>query len=109
MKVSRLALFLVLFATACGSPRGPRSPYLRVVHTDGRVYYADYRNLLISDAGGFLSFYDIVTGEKVRLPNGSYSSKEVPYAEIKGARETYMYNPSHPPRVEDLPADDPKN
>ena len=107
MKVTRLAPLLVLLAAACGSPRGPTSPYLRVIHTDGRVYYADYRNLLISEAGGFLSFYDIVTGEKVRLANGSYSSKEVQYAEIKSAREAYMYNPSHPPRVEDLPKDEP--
>jgi len=107
VKASRLVLLLVLLAAACGTRRGPGSPYLRVVHTDGRVYYADYRNLLISDAGGFLSFYDIVTGEKVQLANGSYSSKEVQYAEIKSAREAYMYNPSHPPRVEDLPKDEP--
>lgn len=109
MKFSSLALLLVLLPAACGIPRGPQSPYLRVVIPDGRVYYADYRNLLISEAGGFLSFYDIVTGERVRLANGSYSSKEVQYSEIKRAREEYMYNPSHPPRVEDLPADDPGN
>jgi hypothetical protein len=104
----RLLLPVLLLAAACFAPRRPASPYLRIVHVSGRVYYADQRNLLLSSAGGFLSFYDLVTDEKVQLPNGTYTSQEVPYGEVKKAREAFMYNPSHPPTVEDLPKEAPK-
>ena len=90
---------------ACG-PKPPQSPYIMIVHISGRVYFGDLRNSLSSETGGFLSFRDMVTGESVRIQQGTFSTKETDWTRIEQARKAYMYNPSNPPNVKDLSAEE---
>ncbi|MHC4958964.1 MAG: hypothetical protein ACYTGN_11375 [Planctomycetota bacterium] len=108
--MNRLALLLVVplgLFLACGTNRPPPSPYLRIAAHDGRLYFADRRNLFRSTEGGFLSFYDLVTNEKVRLAEGTYHSADVPYSEVERVRNDYMMQPSKLPRVDDYPVQQP--
>lgn len=98
--MTKLALVLPLLFLACAPPK-PQSPYLRVTEDGGRIYYADARNLLRSETGGFLSFRDLVTNEKVRLTNGTYTAEYVPFSEVQVRRNEHMYQPSKLPRVDD--------
>lgn len=94
------AFFCLALLAACRSSQ-IESPYLRVTADSGRIYYADTRNLLRSETGGFLAFRDLVTNEPVRLTNGTYSAQIVPFQEIDVRREEYMYNPARIPRVDE--------
>lgn len=97
---------MALLLAACKAPQ-QQSPYMRVtVLKDGRLYYADARMSIFSDAGGFLSFRDLITGESVRLANGSFEAIPVPYDEVERRRNEYMYNPSKPLYAEKLPEPD---
>lgn len=95
----RALLLPLLFAAACGG--GPRSPFVRVMADDGRVYYADMDRALHSEHGGFLTFRDLVTGEEVRLKNGTYEAGVVPREEVKLRQLEYLRDPSHPPQASD--------
>jgi len=99
--MNRLAVLLVatpLLLCACG---GQRSPFLRVTADSGRVYYTDMRQAYRSDAGGFLTFRDLVTREDVRLKNGTYHARECPQDEIRLRQMEYMDDPTNKPRIED--------
>ena len=91
-----LALPILFVAIACKGV-GPPPPYLEITTDTGRLHYADTRNMLHSSAGGFLSFKDLVTGEQVRLAEGTYSPTAVPFDVVERARNDYMYNPSRLP------------
>jgi hypothetical protein len=81
----------------------PPPPYLQLKVESGRLYYADSRTWMRSRSGGFLTFRDMVTGESVRLAEGSYEAVPVTYAEVERARDRYMYHPSQPPHVDNTP------
>ncbi len=93
-----LALLLPLFA-ACASR--PVSPYLRVTADDGRVYYAHTERSIHSEAGGFLTFRDLVTREQVKLKNGSYTAQMCPLDEVKVRQVEYLQDPSKRPMAGD--------
>lgn len=97
-----LSLLVVSAALALpGCHGGGDSPFLRVTADSGRVYYADMRRLLHSDAGGFLAFKDLVTLEEVRLENGTYHARVCPRREVDIRQQEYIHDPSHPPVVSD--------
>ena len=83
-----LAAFL---ATGCGGSK--RAQYLRVVEPDGRAYYAETSRAMYSEAGGFVTFKDLITSEKVRLTNGRYSATPCSEDEVAKAQTTWLQNP----------------
>jgi hypothetical protein len=85
---------------ACASPS---SPFLRVTADDGRVYYTRSEYSLHSEAGGFLTFRDLVTHEDVRLKNGTYEAAECPPEEVDVRQRRYIDDPSRKPMAGDLP------
>ncbi|MHC4953150.1 MAG: hypothetical protein ACYTGZ_04615 [Planctomycetota bacterium] len=89
--LSLVALLLV----GCGG--GTRSPYVRVVDTKGRMYYAETSRALYTEAGGFVTFVDLVTGEEVRLTNGRYSALPCTVSEVDKAQSAYIQNPTKVP------------
>lgn len=89
---------LLLLAAACSRPQ---SPFVRIYAEDGRVYYARMDRALYTEAGGFLTFRDLVTKEQVRLPNGTYQALECPPDEVKQRQIEYLNDPTRPPRAED--------
>jgi hypothetical protein len=97
--VRRLALLApLLLAAACG---GPRSPYVRIMADDGRVYYTHEELALHSPSGGFLTFRDLVTREQVQLKNGTYRALECPPSEVDIRQREYLDDPTHKPVISD--------
>lgn len=90
----RVAL-AVLLAAACAG--GPRSPYVRVVHESGRVYYAHVDKTLHLAKPGVLTFRDVVTREEVSLDDGTYRAQECPPEEVRIRQREYIENPSRLP------------
>ncbi|MHC4548349.1 MAG: hypothetical protein ACYTEZ_06180 [Planctomycetota bacterium] len=89
----------LLLVAACTG--GERSPFVRVTAHDGRVYYARMDRALHSQAGGFLTFRDLVTKETVRLKNGTYVAEEVPPSEIAIRQQEYLDDPTRKPVASD--------
>ena len=94
----RPLVFLLAAVAACG---GAQSPFVRVTVDDGRVYYARMEISLYSEAGGFLTFRDLVTKQDVRLKNGSYTALECPPEEVEVRQNEYINDPSKPPMASD--------
>ena len=93
----RAALLLpALLLSACASQEPP-SPFVRVTADDGRVYYAEWDRALHSPSGGFLTFRDLVTGETVRLKNGTYRAAICPREEVRDRQVEYLEDPSRKP------------
>lgn len=95
----RAALLLVASFAACSS-RPPESPFVRVTADDGRVYYADSERALHSPSGGFLTFRDLVTGETVRLKNGTYQAGICTREEVRERQVEYLQDPRRKPMAE---------
>ncbi|MGH7163341.1 MAG: hypothetical protein ACREID_07640 [Planctomycetota bacterium] len=93
--MTRPLLLSALLLAAC---RGAdRSPFLRIVHNSGRIYYAHVDRTLYSDGGGFLTFRDLVTRESVKLKNGTYKALECPASEVDIRQREYLENPRRLP------------
>ena len=96
MKYHGLLTAPVLFLlAACGGRR--RVEYVRVVEPNGRAYYTHTTNAIHSEAGGFLTFKDLVTKEDVRLSNGKYSAVPVSEDVVAAAQSAYLANPKKLP------------
>jgi hypothetical protein len=91
---------LLLLLAACASTP---SPFLRVTADDGRVYYTRGEYALRSEAGGFLTFRDLVTHEDVRLKNGTYEAISCPPEEVDARQRRYIDDPSRKPMAGDFP------
>lgn len=91
-------LLFVLLLAACG---GARSPFTRVTADDGRVYYARTDFTFQTEAGGFLTFRDLVTREDVRLKNGTYTAAECPPEEVDVSQRRYLDDSSRKPMAGD--------
>ena len=91
MKIAALALLPLALVVACGGQR--RAAYIRVVEPDGRAYYAENGKSMYTDAGGFVTFRDLVTAESVELANGKYSAVECTEDEVANAQVTWLDNP----------------
>jgi hypothetical protein len=94
----RFPLAAVLLLAACGGKS--RSYYVRVVEPDGRAYYTHTSNALYSEAGGFVTFRDLVTREDVRLANGKYAAEPVGEGEVEAAQSKYIADPRRKPEAE---------
>ena len=94
--MTRSIVFLALVLAACGGRR--RVEYVRVVEPNGRAYYTHTTNAIHSEAGGFVTFKDLVTKEDVRLPNGKYSAVPVSEDEVARAQTEYLANPKRKPQ-----------
>ncbi|MHC4937410.1 MAG: hypothetical protein ACYTHK_00390 [Planctomycetota bacterium] len=92
----RTALLLVLLTVACGGKR--KHYYVRVVEPGGRAYYTHTTNALYSEAGGFVTFRDLVTKEDVRLSNGKYSAEPCSEDAVAEAQTKYLANPKKKPQ-----------
>lgn len=92
-------LFLLAAVAACGG--GAQSPFVRVTADDGRVYYARMEISLYTEAGGFLTFRDLVTKEDVRLKNGSYTALECPPEEVDVRQREFIDDPTKRPMAGD--------
>jgi len=90
----RPLLLVLLLASACG---GPRSPYLRVTHDSGRVYYTRTDRALYIEKGGILTFRDLVTKEEVTLDGGTFVAQECPQTEVEIRQREYLDNPRRLP------------
>jgi len=90
-----LAVSVSALAVSCGG--GVRTPYVRVVEPKGRMYYAETSRALYTEAGGFVTFRDLVTGEEVRLTNGRYSAIPCSLTEVDKAQSTYIQDPTKVP------------
>jgi len=102
----RLLSIALLLVAAC---RTDRSPYVRITHETGRIYYARTDYVLHSPGGGLLSFRDLVTREQVRLKEGSYQALECPASEIAIRQQEFLEDPTRlpygdPPRQVPPPA-----
>jgi len=86
---------LTLLALACGGKA--RASYVRVVEPGGRAYYTHTTNALYSEAGGFVTFRDLVTREDVRLANGKYAAEPVSEDEVTRAQNAYLADPKKTP------------
>ena len=95
MRTVLLLLPPLLLAVACGG--GSRAAYVRVVEPDGRAYYAETSRALYTDAGGFVTFTDLVTDEPVELANGKYSAVACSEEEVAQAQTKWLENPKRPP------------
>jgi hypothetical protein len=93
-----LPLLFLLLVAACGPAR---SPFVRITADDGRVYYTRSDLALHSEAGGFMSFRDLVTREDVRLKNGAYRALECPPEEVEVRQQEYIDDPSRTPMASD--------
>jgi len=102
-----LFLLLALLAPAAGCKTTPPSPYLRVVVPSGRVYYAHEDRLLRSEAGGFLTFRDLVTREHVQLKNGEYVARLCPQREVELRQREYIDDPDSVPMMDPSLVDEP--
>lgn len=98
-----LLLVPLLLVAACAG--GPRQSYVRVTSDDGRVYYSRGVTTLHSQAGGFITFRDLVTMEDVKLKNGTYRAQECPEEEIEVRQREYINDPSHKPVATDYEAE----
>ena len=94
-----LLLGLLLAAGSCSSR--PPSPFVRITSESGRIYYARYDRSLHSDSQGWVTFRDLVTGEQVRLLDGTYTALECPPGEIAVRQDEYLADPTRVPRAED--------
>jgi len=92
-------LLATLLAGGCGGSQ-KRTQYVRVVEPTGRAYYAETSYALYSEAGGFVTFRDLVTREDVRLTNGRYSATPCSEDEVASAQTTYLQNPKKMPQSE---------
>ena len=90
MRTVALVLLAVPLLNACGG--GKRSAYVRVVEPDGRAYYAETGRSMYTDAGGFVTFRDLVTNEAVELANGKYSAVACTEDEVAKAQTTWLQN-----------------
>ena len=100
------AAFALLLAGACS--RTPPSNFVRITdQQSGRVYYANTDRSIHSEAGGFLTFRDLVTKESVRLPNGTYAAEFCPREEVEIRQVEYLRNPDKKPHASDY-ADAPR-
>lgn len=88
-------LLLLALLAACSTHE--RSPFLRVTHQSGRIYYTRSDRALHSQGGGFLTFRDLVTRESVKLKNGTYTALECPSDEVKVRQNEYLENPRRLP------------
>ncbi|MEM8883261.1 MAG: hypothetical protein AAGD14_04260 [Planctomycetota bacterium] len=94
----RLIPLLALVAVACGGK--VKRYHVRVVEPDGRKYYAHTDTTLYSEAAGFVTFRDLVTGENVKLTNGDYSAEPCSDEEVNKAQIAWLDNPNKPPMGE---------
>lgn len=92
-------LCFLLLAAACTG--GAESPFVRVTSDDGRVYYARMELSFYTEAGGFLTFKDLVTKEDVRLKNGTYTALECPPQEVEIRQREYIDDPTRVPMASD--------
>jgi hypothetical protein len=92
----RLPALLLLLAAACSTTQ---SPFVRVTHETGRIYYARMETALHSPGGGFLTFRDLVTRETVKLKDGTYLAQECPASELDIRQREYLEDPSRVPHV----------
>jgi len=92
-------LGLLLAAGACMS--APRAPFVRITSDSGRIYYARYDRSFHSDSEGWVAFRDLVTGEHVRLADGTYTALECPRGEVALRQDEYLGNPRRVPRADD--------
>jgi len=95
------SLPLLAFALVVACASGPSSPFVRVTTQDGRVYYANMDRTLHSEAGGFLSFRDLITREPVQLKNGTYEALACPPEEVEARQNEYIDDPSRKPMASD--------
>lgn len=98
MRNAALVLLTVSLTVACGG--GKRALYVRVVEPDGRAYYAETGRSMYTDAGGFVTFRDLVTRESVELANGKYSAVACTEDEVGVAQTTWLRNPKKFPTGE---------
>ena len=98
MRTAALALLVVSLVVACGG--GKRSLYVRVVEPSGRAYYAETSRSMYTEAGGFVTFRDLVTRDSVELANGKYSAVACTEDEVGTAQATYLRNPKKMPTGE---------
>lgn len=100
---STLALaVLTLIAVSCGGGK-PQRYFIRVVEPTGRAYYTHTDKALYTESGGFVSFRDLVTKEKVHLVNGKYSASPCPQGEVEKAQVDFLENPRAKPKAEYVP------
>jgi len=85
----------LLLAAACGSSH-KYVQYVRVVEPSGRAYYAETSYALYSEAGGFVTFRDLVTSDTVKLTNGRYSATPCSEEEVADAQERWLQDPKKP-------------
>ena len=96
MKPLAAALLLTLaFAVGCGGSQ-KRTQYVRVVEPTGRAYYAETSYAMYSEAGGFVTFRDLVTRDTVKLTNGRYSATPCSEDEVATAQTQWLQNPKKP-------------
>jgi len=95
------ASFLVgpFLLVGCGGSQ-KRAQYVRVVEPTGRAYYAETGRSMYSEAGGFVTFRDLVTRDEVKLTNGRYSATPCSEDEVANAQTTYLDNPRKMPEAE---------
>jgi hypothetical protein len=94
-----LCLLLLPLLAACASAH---SPYSRVTADDGRAYYARVDLTFRSEAGGFLTFKDLVTKEDVKLKNGTYAEEECSSEEVEYFQRRYIEDPDKKPMASDM-------
>jgi len=94
-------LALPLLAAACAGRQQSDGGYLRVVAEDGRIYYARVESTFFSDTGGFVSFRDLVTREKVQLARGTFVARFVPQSEVATRQQEYLEPPHRVPMATD--------
>ena len=95
--VAAIALLLSTVACSTGQP----SEFVRITAANGRVHYANTNRSIHSEAGGFLTFRDLVTKESVRLKNGTYKAEFCPRAEVEIRQVEYLRNPDKKPHTSD--------
>lgn len=92
----RHAAPLLVLVAACSTTQ---SPFVRVTHETGRIYYTRMETALHSPGGGFLTFRDLVTRETVKLRDGTYLAQECPASELDIRQQEYLDDPSRVPHV----------